>query len=307
VDDWVRRDQNPGRPLVSVIIPSWGRPRELQQCVTSVIGSSYRPLEIIVVDSQRDGAFASAGLDSQNAPVRVCRFPTRLYTSQARNEGIAVATGQILFFLDSDNILPPDSISRLAQVLMRDGSVGFVGPVTYYKYDPARVWSAGAHKSRFLRRHKTMLSVPVGQTLYEADILPNAFMTRRDVLDVTGTFDSLNFTIQEDETELQLRARRRGFRTVVLASAATYHDIEPSPAAHLSSEMLREAFRGRFWIEKKHDRRNVPGFGFFTLLLLPYYFLLASQAFLETRKESPLAVLSVALRGIAEGLLREPG
>lgn len=294
------------KPIVSVIIPSWGRSHELEQCVESVLKSHYRPLEIIVVDSPRDGAYSSEGLESLSTLIRTYRAPRRLYTSQARNQGIALSRGQVVFFLDNDNILPPESISQLTDVIIGDALVGFVGPVMYYKNDPSQVWSAGTYKSRFLRQHKPNRLLQDGPMLCDVDVIPNAFMTRRDVLDVIGTFDSVNFTIQEEEAELQLRARRRGFRTVVLKSAATFHDIDPSPSAHLSAEMLRESFRGRFWIEKKHNRKNVSGFGFLVLLLLPYYFLLASLAFLKTRKESPVTAFSAACRGIAEGLLTEP-
>ena len=305
-DEGLPRPPDPEAPLVSVIIPSWGRPDELNRCVSSVLKSSYRPLEIVVVDSPRNAAYSSDGIDSAETGLRVYKSPARLYTSAARNRGIALSKGQILFFVDNDNILPVESISRLAAVLVGDSSIGFVGPVAYYKYDPSRVWSAGAYKSKFFRRHTPKRFAPDGPKLYDVDVISNAFMTRRDVLDRIGPFDAINFTIQEEDAELQIRARRGGFRTVILTNAATYHDIDPSPTAHFTSEGLRAGFRGRFWEEKKHDRRNVLGFGLFALFLIPYYFLLASLAFLETRSDPPLVVFSAAIRGIAEGLFREP-
>lgn len=102
-------------PLISVIIPIYNVEKFLPQCIESVINQTYQTLEIILVnDGSTDTCFEIClrykDLDSR---IRVINKKNE-GVGQARNEGIKVATGEYIYFLDSDDYLEKDALENLS-------------------------------------------------------------------------------------------------------------------------------------------------------------------------------------------------
>lgn len=107
-------------PLVSVVIPVHNGAHFLAEAIASVLDQHYPALEIIVVDdgSEDDIAAAVAAL-----PVEV-RFARQdnAGPAAARNRGIRMASGELLAFLDVDDLWLPDSLQAMvAQLLDEPG------------------------------------------------------------------------------------------------------------------------------------------------------------------------------------------
>lgn len=97
------------QPTVSVIIPCHNYAHYLPSAIESVLAQDSPALEIIVVDDgSTDGSAALAG--SYGSPVKVLS-QARQGIGGARNSGIAVASGELLGFLDADDIWPPESVT----------------------------------------------------------------------------------------------------------------------------------------------------------------------------------------------------
>lgn len=111
------------QPLISVIVPVYKVEPYLDKCVSSIVNQTYTNLEIILVD---DGSpdncpamcDAWAGKDSR---IRVIH-KTNGGLSDARNAGMAVATGELMAFVDSDDWIAPDMCEYLYQRLTEDNS-----------------------------------------------------------------------------------------------------------------------------------------------------------------------------------------
>lgn len=117
------------RLSVSVIIPAYNRVDFIEGAVDSCLTQTRVPDEIVVVDDgSTDGT--EQVLRKYGPPVVVVRQPNR-GVSAARNTGIARATGDILVFLDSDDLLLPRCIERTAQVLEERGDIDVVYPDIY--------------------------------------------------------------------------------------------------------------------------------------------------------------------------------
>jgi glycosyltransferase involved in cell wall biosynthesis len=95
----------PDGPTVSVTIATRDRPHLLRRAIDSVLGQSYRRLELIVMnDSDEDEtAHLLEGIDDPR--LTVVPTPSRRGPGAAYNIGLAAATGDIIAFLDDDNIM----------------------------------------------------------------------------------------------------------------------------------------------------------------------------------------------------------
>ena len=110
------------RPLVSVVVPVYNRPRLAIETLNSVLSNNYRPVEIVAVN---DGSTDDTGvvLDAWAAKNRKADFSIRVINktnggcASARNSGAAASTGDLIAFLDSDDLLKPDMIEQLVKVL----------------------------------------------------------------------------------------------------------------------------------------------------------------------------------------------
>jgi glycosyltransferase involved in cell wall biosynthesis len=117
-------------PLVSVVMPSFNHGRFVERALASVRAQDYGNLELVVVD---DGSTD----DSIAIIERVLRdmlFPARLYARENRgahaalNDGLAQARGTYVQFLNSDDMLAPARVSRMAGAAGAAGAAwGFSG------------------------------------------------------------------------------------------------------------------------------------------------------------------------------------
>lgn len=102
------------RQWISVIIPVYNTEKYLDECVSSVVGQTYESLQIILVDdgsTDRCGHICDAWV-KKDPRVQVIH-QKNAGVSAARNAGLKVAHGELISFVDSDDILPADAYEQL--------------------------------------------------------------------------------------------------------------------------------------------------------------------------------------------------
>lgn len=109
-------------PMISVIIPIYNVEQYLPQCLDSVLGNSYRELEVICVD---DGSTDGSGkiIDQYargDTRVRAYHKPNG-GVSSARNLGLEKASGEWVCFIDSDDAVNYRFFELLIQAWKDDG------------------------------------------------------------------------------------------------------------------------------------------------------------------------------------------
>lgn len=106
-------------PLVSVIIPTYNRADLVGRAVDSVLGQTYRDIEVVVVDDgSTDGT--QQALAKYGDRIRVIR-QGNAGPAAARNRGVGLCRGGILAFLDSDDIWLPGKLKRQVDLLEKAG------------------------------------------------------------------------------------------------------------------------------------------------------------------------------------------
>lgn len=105
--------------LVSIIIPVFNVEKYVQECLESVAAQTCTDFEAIIID---DGSTDSSGRICEDFCERDRRFRFIRQENQglgmARNTGIRHSTGQLILFLDSDDILLPDAVETAYKAMV---------------------------------------------------------------------------------------------------------------------------------------------------------------------------------------------
>lgn len=113
---------------ISIIIPVYNVEQYLRECLDSVVTQSYDNYEIICInDGSTDGSFTILKeYAEQYSQIRIINQENK-GLSASRNEGIKKATGDYLFFLDSDDYLEVDCFNILAKCTRGQDLICFNG------------------------------------------------------------------------------------------------------------------------------------------------------------------------------------
>ena len=121
------------RPLISVIVPVYNVEKYLPQCLDSLIKQTFLPFEIICVnDGSTDGCNEILSrYAAKDRRIRlICQNNRGL--SAARNAGLKKAKGQYVLFVDSDDLLHPETLSSLyRQITRHDADICLFGYSPY--------------------------------------------------------------------------------------------------------------------------------------------------------------------------------
>lgn len=115
---------------VSVIIPCFNQQHYLKQALNSLADQQYPELEVIVID---DGSNEAVELPDTNWPFELIIFhQVNQGLAAARNQGLQLATGELIKFLDADDVLLPGCL--LAQVPTISHSSDMVSLIGFVDY-----------------------------------------------------------------------------------------------------------------------------------------------------------------------------
>lgn len=266
-----RRTYLDEEPLVSIIVPGYNEAMVIRNCVRSILATSYRRREIILVDdgSTDRTALIMGDLAHENPDVRFVA-QENAGKGAALNTGTAHAHGDVLIFVDADSMFQQDTVQRMLEGF-DDPAVGAVcgddRPVNLDSVQTRLLTVISHIGTGLVRRALTMLRcLPI--------VSGNSGAFRRDVLEQTGMFDV--DTVGED-LELTWRVHKAGYRVNFAPRALVYAE-SPSTITGLWKQRVRWA-RGLLQTTVRHaDMIGNPrykGFGAFlvfntlTMIVMP--------------------------------------
>ena len=189
--------------LISTIIPVFNRPVLIREAVDSVLGQTYRPIEIIIVD---DGSTDTtpgviANLQSEYPQtIKVCRIENS-GPGMAREAGRALAMGEYIQYLDSDDILYPKKFATQVQLLKQFPDTDACYCTTLY-----RAGDKLSHQSHGKRTHESI------STMWPSFMANRWWSTltplhRTTACDAVGPWSDL---MQEEDWEYEIRLALAG-------------------------------------------------------------------------------------------------
>lgn len=123
------------KPLVSVVIPTYNRINTLPVSIDSVLGQTYRNLEVVVVDDGSDDGTEEYVRGLADSRVKYIRNAGNRGPSVARNLGVRHARGEYVAFQDSDDEWLPEKLEKQMQLFLdldRDIGMVYCEYIRYY-------------------------------------------------------------------------------------------------------------------------------------------------------------------------------
>lgn len=223
------------RPSVGVVVLSQGtRPTSLTEAVQSVLRQAGVELDVVVVGN----GWQPTGLPSG---VRAVALESNLGIPAGRNAGVSAVSGEYLFFLDDDELIPSPAFLRSAIELLRaDPSVGVLQPRIV---DP----SGDTAPRRWIPRIRKGSPHHSSQVF---SVLEGAVVVPRAVFERAGGWAG-EFFYAHEGIELAWRVWDQGLRAWYAGNLVAHH---PAVAATRHAEFYRLNARNRVWLA----RRNLP-------------------------------------------------
>lgn len=226
------RTEDQGRPLptFSVIIPVHDGGEVFARCMAALAALRPAPREIIVVaDACADD---SEGIAARFG-ARILRMARQGGPARARNRGAEASGGEYLFFVDSDVLLPANTMGLLHEIFSHppvpDAVIG--------SYDDTPM------EKNFLSQYKNLLHHYVHQQAREnaSTFWGACGAVRRDVFLEAGGFDERYFRPSVEDVELGYRLRERGHVIRLVKTLRVKHMKKWTCSSLLRSDLVDRA------------------------------------------------------------------
>jgi biofilm PGA synthesis N-glycosyltransferase PgaC len=250
------KDLPPHAPRVSVIVPAWNEEVGLVKTVNSILLSTYRNMEVVVVN---DGSTDSSDklmrafiqeYETKHAADKdkidiLYRYKENGGKGRALNDGIKMSSGDIIISIDGDCVLAPTCVANFVKHFENKKVMAAVGNV---KIGNRKTLLETLQYLEFLFSFYFKKADSVLNTIYIIGGAAGAF--RREVFEKIGLYSWANIT---EDIDLSVRIQKAGMRIVYAADALVFTEAATTIKG-LAAQRLRWK-RGRF--QTFYDHKNL--------------------------------------------------
>jgi GT2 family glycosyltransferase len=243
------------RPLVSIIIPNRDEPEVLARCLQSLWTSTYRRVEVLIVEngSRQPETFNLYDRLEADRRVRILHWDREFNYSAVNNWAAAQAGGEVLLLLNNDiEAINPDWLERMLDHALRP-EVGAVGAKLYFSDGTIQhagviigVGPVAGHSHRFVAGASPGYANRLAVVQNLSAVTAACLMVRNEVFHSIAGLDE-EFPLALNDVDFCLRLRKAGYRIVWTPFAELYHhesrtrgrDDTPAKQARALHEITR--------------------------------------------------------------------
>ncbi len=229
---------------ISIIIPTYNNAAYLQKCLESVAKTAYPFYECIVVD---DNSSKSPAEITGQFNVSLIELKTNRGPANARNTGARKASGDILFFVDSDISIYPDTVQKIVDVLDNNPQADAL----FGSYD------AQPFDTSFISQYKNLFHHYIHQRSKEEALTfwAGCGAVRRHVFIMTGGFDTKYNTPAIEDIDFGYKLHTRGHKILLQKHIQVKHLKHWSFLGLLKAEVF---YRGIPWTRLLLRKKILP-------------------------------------------------
>jgi len=219
--------------LVSVIIPVFNGGKFIKQALESVYSQSYKNFEVVCVD---DGSTDNTGTTIKDFDKRIIYYYSQNNKGQAaaRNTAIGLSHGDLIAFLDADDIWFPDKLKLQIKYLLDHPEVGMV-------HSNISIVTNGLITTRELPIIKRHRSFSIFDELYLGNFInATVVVLRRECLNIVGLFDESLRRVEDYDLWLRVAANFKvGYQDVVTGIYRMHSDNTSRDTIATNIEVLK--------------------------------------------------------------------
>lgn len=146
------------KPLFSVLIANYNNGRYIATCLDSILQQTYSPIEIILVDdaSTDDSLEIIAPYLAKHSNIKLHQQPQNAGVGATKKSCIDLATGEICGFVDPDDAITIDAISKMVAMQMKNPQASLIYSNLYYCDENLRITGKKQIKQVPIGRHDFM-------------------------------------------------------------------------------------------------------------------------------------------------------
>lgn len=157
-------------PLVSIVTPTYNQVNFLEKTIQSVLNQDYPHLEYIVIDGGSDDGSVDV-LEKYSKELSYWVSEPDQGQTEAINKGFARANGEILAWINSDDLYRPGAVSEAAAYLSEHSDVGMVyGDVSYIDESGEVIGHFNAKQASYQRLRRGAVHIPQPAAFWRANL-----------------------------------------------------------------------------------------------------------------------------------------
>lgn len=237
------------RPLVTILIVNWNGSALLEECLNSLSGLAYSPVETIVVDN--GSTDDSLAVVSRHSSVKILRLDKNYGFAVGNNRGARIAQGKYIATLNNDMVVAPDWLNKPVASLESNPEIGIICCRQMNYFDHDKIDGLGHSLENWLG----LLPIGYGERMHQNPQFSHAgyvisanggsAIYRTALFNDLGGFDE-RFIAYNEEGDLCVRALLRGWKCLYVPEAVVYHRGAASYMQNLSTYYYYRE-RNRWW------------------------------------------------------------
>ena len=207
-----------------IIIPIWNQPEVTKACIDSIERNTFFPHKLVIIDNASGDETAGylLGLKRSLGPkVKLIKNKKNIGFIKAVNDGIALSSAEFVCVLNNDTIVTEGWLKEMVKLFDIDPKIGIVNPSSNSLGQKA---PDGTSLDEYARDGKKAS----GSFVELGSAFGFCMLMKRKLFGRIGRFDEVYGVGNFDDTDLSMRAKREGYKTVRAIASYVYHKEQSS-------------------------------------------------------------------------------
>lgn len=222
--------------LLSIVVPYYNLGKCIDDTIASVLNSTYKNIEIIIVNDGSTDPESNKKLDAYRRKDKITVIDKpNTGLANTRNFGAEKAKGEFLAFLDADDKVAKTYYERAIRILIHYSNVHFVGAWTKYFENSKSIWPTFNPEPPLLLVHNTINS--------------SALVYKKDAFLMAGKNDEA-FKIGLEDYESVINLKANGYNGVAIPEILFYYRVRKNSMIKNVDKTVRSSYYQK--IAEKH-------------------------------------------------------